>query len=463
MSEGRLRSYEPLLISTHRVVDPLVAALVFLALSVYYRTYHEPLYPAAASVIFLQGFGIFHLAGIYRSWRGTPLRQELYRVLLGCLILFSSSLILAYTLKLSAIYEREVVLSWMVVLPILLCTERIVLRTIVRRLRAKGWNLRSAVVAGRGHLAEHLIAWFKENPWIGAQIVGFFDDKSDAPLDSLPYLGPLMDLPQYVKEKNVHQVYLALPTKAYEKTEWLVRELADTTASVFVVPDVFLLDVFLGGHIIRLDNMAFVGLWDSPHIGVNNLLKRTEDLILGSLALLLAAPVMAVIAVLVKLTSPGPILFKQWRYGLDGQPIKVYKFRTMSVCEDGYVFKQATKGDPRVTPLGRFLRKTSLDELPQLINVIQGRLSLVGPRPHPVALNEEFRKKVFGYMLRHKVRPGITGLAQVKGWRGETDTLEKMQKRVEFDLEYLRSWSLWLDIKILFLTVFQVWKSENAY
>ena len=197
--------------------------------------------------------------------------------------------------------------------------------------------------------------------------------------------------------------------------------------------------------------------------GFNSLLKRAEDIVLSLGILFLASPVILLAALAIKLTSRGPVLFKQWRYGLDGQPIEIYKFRTMTVCEDGYEFKQAVPCDPRVTSFGAFLRRTSLDELPQLINVLQGRMSIVGPRPHPVALNESFRKKVPGYMLRHKVRPGITGLAQINGWRGETDTLEKMEKRIEQDLEYLRQWSIFLDLKIIALTIWNgAWKT-NAY
>jgi putative colanic acid biosynthesis UDP-glucose lipid carrier transferase len=193
------------------------------------------------------------------------------------------------------------------------------------------------------------------------------------------------------------------------------------------------------------------------------LLKRLEDVVLASIMLILISPIMLASALAIKLTSKGPALFQQWRYGLNGQAIKIYKFRTMKVCEDGYCFSQATRKDPRVTWIGAFLRRTSLDELPQLINVIQGRMSLVGPRPHPVALNEEYRKLVPGYMLRHKVKPGITGLAQVNGLRGETDTVDKMKQRVELDLQYLQHWSVFLDIKIICQTI---WKSAwrtNAY
>ncbi|MGE5467691.1 MAG: exopolysaccharide biosynthesis polyprenyl glycosylphosphotransferase, partial [Ignavibacteria bacterium] len=202
---------------------------------------------------------------------------------------------------------------------------------------------------------------------------------------------------------------------------------------------------------------------ETPFYGVNRLLKRASDLALAGAILLLVGPLMLAIALAIKRTSPGPALFKQRRYGLDGAEIVVYKFRTMTVCEDGAEIRQATRDDPRITPLGAFLRRTSLDELPQFINVLQGRMSVVGPRPHAVAHNEMYRKLISGYMLRHKVKPGITGWAQVNGHRGETATLDRMQARLDFDLAYLRHWSLRLDLEIVVKTVFVVWQKNNAY
>jgi putative colanic acid biosynthesis UDP-glucose lipid carrier transferase len=192
-------------------------------------------------------------------------------------------------------------------------------------------------------------------------------------------------------------------------------------------------------------------------------LKRVFDLILAGVALVIGAPLMALLAVGVKLTSRGPILFRQRRYGLNGEEINIYKFRSMTVCEDGPQVPQAVRNDARITPFGRFLRRSSLDELPQLFNVIEGKMSLVGPRPHAVAHNEQYRKLICGYMIRHKVRPGITGWAQVNGLRGETETVDKMSARVKFDIDYLNQWSLWLDIKILVRTVLLVLRDERAY
>jgi putative colanic acid biosynthesis UDP-glucose lipid carrier transferase len=213
----------------------------------------------------------------------------------------------------------------------------------------------------------------------------------------------------------------------------------------------------------NVGDLPVVSISETPFYGVDGFVKRMEDVILASGLIMLFAIPMIFIAIGVKLSSPGPLFFRQRRYGLRGDQIEVWKFRTMLVWKDDDSVVQAKKNDPRVTRFGAFLRRTSLDELPQLINVLQGSMSLVGPRPHAVAHNEHYRKQIDRYMLRHKVKPGITGLAQVNGWRGETDTLGKMQKRIEFDLAYIQNWSLWLDLKILFRTMFIVFSDKHAY
>jgi putative colanic acid biosynthesis UDP-glucose lipid carrier transferase len=209
--------------------------------------------------------------------------------------------------------------------------------------------------------------------------------------------------------------------------------------------------------------MPAFSICDSPLEGMTGLWKRAFDIALAALVLLLFWPPLLLVAAAIKLTSPGPVLFKQRRYGLNGEEILVYKFRSMRVCEDGPVVAQASRQDRRVTPVGRLLRRTSMDELPQIINVLQGKMSFVGPRPHAVAHNEEYRKLINGYMIRHKVRPGITGWAQVNGLRGETKTVDKMQRRVQYDIDYLKNWSLALDLKIIARTALTVLKQTNAY
>jgi putative colanic acid biosynthesis UDP-glucose lipid carrier transferase len=258
-------------------------------------------------------------------------------------------------------------------------------------------------------------------------------------------------------------IYVTLPMASQPRIMKLLDELHDTTASVYFVPDIFIFDL-IQGRLDTIGGIPVLAVCETPFCGMNGVIKRASDIILATLILIIISPVLLAIAAGVKLTSPGPALFRQRRYGLDGREIVVYKFRSMTVAEDGAVVTQATKNDSRVTPFGAFMRRTSLDELPQFINVLQGRMSIVGPRPHAVAHNEMYRKLVKSYMVRHKVRPGITGWAQVNGLRGETETVDKMKARIEYDLDYLRHWSLRLDLQIIWRTIFVVLKKqETAY
>jgi putative colanic acid biosynthesis UDP-glucose lipid carrier transferase len=313
--------------------------------------------------------------------------------------------------------------------------------------------------AGHGKHALKLKQQIGSAPWMGLRIVGLYDDGAQG---NERLQGSLSDLVADVRSGKIDYVYITLPTGAEPRTLQLINELADTTATVYVIPDLFVFDL-IHARWSSIGETPVVSVFESPFYGMDGWLKRAEDLILGGIILSLVAIPMLLIAIGVKLSSAGPVLFKQRRYGLNGEVIEVLKFRTMHVCEDDGHVTQAKNGDPRVTRLGAFLRSVSLDELPQFFNVLQGNMSIVGPRPHAVAHNEQYRLLIHGYMLRHKVKPGITGWAQVNGWRGETDTLEKMQKRIEFDLAYMRNWSLWLDIKIIFRTTFTGFFGKNVY
>jgi putative colanic acid biosynthesis UDP-glucose lipid carrier transferase len=295
--------------------------------------------------------------------------------------------------------------------------------------------------------------------------MGFFDDRElnrQPPGTYTPLHGKMSDVAAYVRENNINMVYISMPISAQPRVLQMIDELQDTTASIYFIPDIYIFNL-IQARFDYVGGMAVMAICETPFTGTNNIVKRVSDLVLASGILLMLLPVMMVIAICVKLTSPGPIIFKQRRYGLDGEEIVVYKFRSMTVMEDGGKVTQATKGDMRLTKIGGFLRSSSLDELPQFFNVLQGRMSIVGPRPHAVAHNELYRKQIKGYMLRHKVKPGITGWAQVNGLRGETETLDKMKARIEFDLEYLRRWSLMFDLWIIFQTVRMVIKRDNAY
>jgi len=436
-----------------RVLDACLGAFLFLALNRYFGM-SLPHNHEAAILIFLLTPFIFHELGIYRSWRFSMPQHEISQIVSACLLLYTVLFLIGYFLKVSEEFSRIVMINWMVLWPLLLSVERLALRILLRRYRQKGYNVRLAVIAGAGMTGRQLAEVIKNNPWAGTQLLGFFDDERQAAIEGFPILGKIDELPAYARTHKVDIVYLALPMQTDYKIKALLQALLDSTISVYFVPDIFFLGLFLGGSLMYFENFPVIALCDTPFVGLNSLLKRLEDVVLSVFILIITAPLMGVVAVSIKLCSTGPVIFKQYRYGLNGESIVVYKFRTMSVCEDGYQFTQATKNDSRITPLGAFLRRISLDELPQFVNVIQGRMSIVGPRPHPVAMNEQYRKTVTGYMLRHKVKPGITGLAQVNGFRGETDTLDKMENRIKYDLEYLREWSLLLDLKIIAQTIF---------
>jgi putative colanic acid biosynthesis UDP-glucose lipid carrier transferase len=303
------------------------------------------------------------------------------------------------------------------------------------------------------------------DPYSNTRVVGFVDDRAPERRTASgehSVLGRIQDLPELVKQNRVDLVYLALPMASQPRILSLLEGLRDTTASVYFVPDMFVTDL-IQGRMDSVSGIPVLGVCDSPFAGVDGLIKRASDIVLSLLILVLASPLLLALALGVWLTSPGPVIFRQRRYGLDGEEIVVYKFRTLTVTEDGQQIHPVGRGDPRVTPLGALMRRTSLDELPQFVNVLQGRMSIVGPRPHAVAHNEMYRKLIKGYMQRHKVKPGITGWAQVNGLRGETDTVEKMKARIDHDLEYLRNWSLRLDLYIVVMTVWAVLKGKNAY
>lgn len=321
------------------------------------------------------------------------------------------------------------------------------------------------VIVGMNEQGLALGKRIEHNPYTNLALVGFFDDRGiKRNLDTAGYsvLGRFDDLAAYAKTYHIHVIYLSLPMANQERTLKLLDSLRDTTASIYFVPDQFVTEL-IQSRMSSVVDIPVVAVCETPFVGINGLLKRSSDIVMSLGALVLFSPLLFVIAALVRMGSPGPVIFRQRRYGLDGEEIIVYKFRSMRVEEDGAVVRQAQRNDSRITPIGAFLRKTSLDELPQFVNVIQGRMSLVGPRPHAVAHNELYRKVIKGYMLRHKVRPGITGWAQVNGLRGETETVEKMEARVRYDLDYLRNWSLRLDLYILLKTLIVIANDRHAY
>jgi putative colanic acid biosynthesis UDP-glucose lipid carrier transferase len=381
------------------------------------------------------------------------------------LIMLAVLLAIGYVTKFSEEFSRRIVLTWAVLTPVPLVLVLLALDKAVQRLMYSRSNVRTAVFAGYSEASVALAARLRNNPGICIAVDGFFDDRSPERLGigaDTRMLGRLSELADYVNVHKTEVIFVALPMRHVQRVLDLLDDLRDTTASIYYVPDVFVFDLIQSrtGEIL---GMPVVAMCETPFSGYRGVVKRLTDLSLSLIAMLLLSPLFFAVCIAVKLSSPGPVIFKQRRYGLDGKEILVYKFRTMKVTEDGPVIRQATRDDPRITPIGSILRRYSIDELPQLMNVVQGSMSLVGPRPHAVTHNEEYRKLIKGYMLRHKVRPGITGLAQVNGCRGETTRLEDMRARIEYDLDYLRHWSPALDIKILFKTVMAVLNDRKAY
>ncbi len=362
-------------------------------------------------------------------------------------------------------YPRRIFLTWAALTPVALIITTLGMQELMRRFVMNAYDVRSAIIAGYNSTSLELARRLNKNTAMGLEVSGFFDDRSSDRLGVEPdsrLIGALGDLGQYAREHRTDVIFIALPIRHLMRVMNLLDDLRDTTASIYYVPDIFVFDL-IQARSGEVHGIPVVAMCETPFYGYRGVAKRLSDIVLSAVILLLLLPLLALIAVLVKWTSPGPVIFKQRRYGLDGQEIVVYKFRTMKVTEDGAHIRQASRVDDRITPIGAILRRSSLDELPQLINVLQGRMSLVGPRPHAVAHNEEYRKLIKGYMVRHKVLPGITGLAQVNGCRGETSQLHEMQARVNFDLDYLRNWSPMLDIKIILLTLVIIFRDEKAY
>lgn len=362
-------------------------------------------------------------------------------------------------------FSRNAMVLWLAMAPFIQIGAHLLLRSVAPYLIQLQGPPRKAIIVGMNEQGVALASRVGETPYSRIEFVGFFDDRDLNRLDaSSDYrmIGRLDELSKFVREKNIQLIYLSLPMASQPRILHILDELKDTTASIFFVPDMFVTDL-IQGRTGAVCGMPVISVCETPFTGSNGFVKRLSDIILSVIILLIIAPILLTVAILVKISSPGPIIFRQRRYGLDGKEILVYKFRSMTVTEDGVKVQQATKNDSRITPLGAILRKTSIDELPQFVNVLQGRMSIVGPRPHAVAHNEMYRKMIKGYMVRHKVKPGITGWAQINGYRGETDTLDKMQGRIDYDLDYLRNWSLRLDLYIIFRTVRLVMKDQQAY
>lgn len=453
------------LVALRRVSAALVVVLSFFIVTWAFQTQFNDLYQALLIIATLLALMLFPGA----SQQGSNLVPHVSSISLSVAtrwsLLILVLLLLGYATKTSAVFSRKALFAWFIVTPPLIVLSQIAIEILIARMLLSAGNARKLVIAGAGDLGQRLASKINSSPFVGAELEGFFDDRGEERLpnaSSFSLLGKLKDLPDYVRAHKTDLIFITLPIRNIQRVTELLDQLHDTTASIYVVPDVFVFDL-IQCRIADIDGLPAVALCETPFQGTHGIIKSASDYVIAMLVLMLASPLMIAIAIAIKLTSTGSVIFKQRRYGLDGHEIIVYKFRTMRVSEDSDDVRQATQNDERVTRVGAFLRKYSLDELPQFINVLQGRMSVVGPRPHAVAHNEQYRPLIKGYMVRHKVNPGITGLAQVSGYRGETRTVDAMRDRVKYDLEYLRNWSLSLDLRIILRTVRIMLKDDMAY
>lgn len=455
------KSNTTILSLVNRLLDPLSAVLLLLIIANIYREPFVTSLQIFSITVFLLVSLIFTLIGKYYPYKITPLKSIIFKLFFGWFVVLVSILTIGFTTKTTMILSRSLFLTWCSIAPFFLLFIHLTAQFIINLLVKSKFQTKSAVIVGVNKISLYLAKQIREYEGLGITLNGFFDNNLTSELSSITVIGTLSDLPEYVRQNHVDMVYFASTTSDEHLME-LIDALQDTTACVYFVPSL-LINSLSYCRSYEINGVPLISLWEVPFSRLQSFYKRIIDIIVSIMALVLLSPVMTIVAIAVKFSSPGPILFKQRRYGLNGQEIIIYKFRSMTVMENSDYVVQATRGDSRITPVGAFLRKTSLDELPQFLNVLQGYMSLVGPRPHAVAHNEKYRKLISGYMLRHKVKPGITGWAQVHGCRGETENLEKMKQRIDFDLEYLKIWSLELDFKILFKTLFIFLRDQNAY
>ena len=439
-------------------LDPLVLVVSLWAVAWVVSGHLLPRHVILALVVFSMTF-----PGSLRLTQTLP--GVVRHIVVAWLTISGLLLVFGYVSGYLQYFDRDVLVTWWWVAPVSQLLAQLLLRVSTPAIVRFQGPLKRAIVAGVNESALELARRLGRDPYARVNVVGFFDDRGDKRLQphEHPVLGMIQDLPRFANDQDIDLIYISLPMASQPRILSLLDALRDTTASIYFVPDIFITELIQG----RMDavlGLPIVAVCETPFTGLDGLIKRVSDIVLSVLILALVSPLLLAVAVGLKLTSPGPVIFRQRRYGLDGKEIIVYKFRTMTVHEDGAVVTQASKSDPRITRFGAFLRRTSMDELPQFVNVLEGRMSIVGPRPHAVAHNEMYRKLIKGYMLRHKVKPGITGWAQVNGLRGETETVQKMKERIDFDLDYLRNWSLRLDLYIIAKTVWVIFKDQkNAY
>jgi Undecaprenyl-phosphate glucose phosphotransferase len=407
----------------------------------------------------------FPAFGLYESWRGRSLLRLVSRASLAWIVVQACGLVLMFSLHRTEVISRLWLAYWTAITGGVLIASRLMTYGVLRRVRRAGMNLRDVAVVGYGAHCQRIVRKMEASPASGFRASAMFDVRpgTDVALACVSVIDDFHEFTEYVRSNGVQEIWLALPLSEGSTIQRFVNEFRNELVNIRFIPDMQSVAMF-DGAMIDLIGAPAINLMASPLPAHALVQKDIFDRIFAAVALLALAPLLLVIAVAVKLSSRGPVFFTQYRKGADGRIFKIYKFRTMRPhAESAGVVTQATKGDSRITSVGRLLRRTSLDELPQFFNVLRGEMSVVGPRPHAIEHDELYRKIVNGYIHRYRIKPGITGWAQINGFRGETDRLEKMQKRVEHDLYYLLNWSFALDMRIVVATVAKGLVSSNAY
>ena len=411
-------------------------------------------------------FLIFPHFDLYVSWRGQPMLAMFARAAAAWALVLLAGLFFSFLIHRIGAVSRLWLFYWYVTGAVFIVSYRTLVYSSLRHLRRKGLNSKRVVIVGYGHTGQEMHKRALQQDWYGYEVKAVYANAKDADtLDdpSILRIDTLEGIRDYVEANHVHEIWITLPMSASAQLQDLQFLLRNALVDIRWVPDILSMQM-LSNKMVDFLGMPAVDLNRPISSGLRSVAKDLFDKVFSAVALILIAPLFLVIAACVKYTSPGPVFFKQPRLGLNGKKFMIYKFRTMKIHhEENNRVTQATQNDPRITPIGRFLRRTSLDELPQFINVFMGDMSVVGPRPHALQHNEMYKDIMDLYMLRHRVKPGITGWAQVNGHRGETDTVDKMAKRVQFDLYYIQNWSLWLDVQIIAWTAFKGWTDNHAY
>jgi putative colanic acid biosynthesis UDP-glucose lipid carrier transferase len=469
VKRGHFPKYYSWLSSLWLALDMAVAVCAFFATLVAFDVALDHPFIPACLLIMSCIFFIYPLMELFSRIRTRPITQEINYLFKAWCKVLALLLVVAYVTGHIHFYPVKVVVLWAAVAYAAQLGLHLGVRTILNALRKRGFNIRYALMVGTRDCSRQFHQHLLANEWMGIKVLGYLSEPAweegtepATAADSLPLFGGLDNLQQVIESLSIGELFITLPAEESVHVEAVAKKLLNFPVNTYWIPCASL-PTHLRHYVSSIDGNPVICLSDSPMRKGPQFLKRALDVIFSTILLLLLAPLLGLIALAIKCSSPGPVIYKQPRAGLFGEEIAMWKFRTMHVLQAGEVEKQATRTDSRITPIGGFLRRWSLDELPQLVNVLQGNMSIVGPRPHPLWLNEQYRGKLDAYMLRHHVKPGITGWAQVNGLRGETDTPAKMLKRLEFDLYYINNWSIFLDLKILLLTVRAVLNRENAF